>query len=272
MKYREITPPKHLQHVIRFFWIAEADADSAESVAFRIVADGCPGIIFQQSNSRYAHGAVISEPLPNLFLYGQTTRHGILCSFGKTYTIGVNLYSYALKTIFGYDADEFMDEIVDLDLVQPDLYERLCYAWKTKGKIELLCSFLTEQIAQNTFVDDKPVMSSIRQINESRGNIPIQSIHSELQLSERQFQRRFKQQVGVTPKLFSRIIRFQSALQQVRSHQYQQLSDVAFDNGYADQSHFIRDFNEFAGLNPGAYDKGDVSFICRHREWNMAFS
>jgi AraC-like DNA-binding protein len=78
-----------------------------------------------------------------------------------------------------------------------------------------------------------------------------------LNLSERGFQRRFNQHVGISPKLFSRVCKFQAALGQLKNNNYANLSDVAFDNGYADQSHFIRSFKEFAGFSPYQFQKRD---------------
>lgn len=270
MQYREIEPPSDLKHIIRFFWIARADAHPSESVAYRIVADGCPGIIFQKSNSRFAPEIKEESPLPNLFIYGQTTKHGILRSSGKAYTIGVNFYSYALKTIFGFDADEAMDELISMDAFDNYLYEKLNDADTTEGRIDHICDFIRKQMEKHAY-KDSAIMHSILQIKKNRGDLQVYTLYNDLQISERQFQRRFKRQVGLTPKLFSRIIRFQSAFNQVHSQNYRQLSDVAFDNGYADQSHFIRDFKEFAGLSPGAYENPQVSLICQHREWNVAF-
>ncbi|MEJ7662748.1 MAG: helix-turn-helix domain-containing protein [Hymenobacter sp.] len=69
-------------------------------------------------------------------------------------------------------------------------------------------------------------------------------------MSERSFQRRFKQAVGVSPKLFARICQFQDSLAQLRRAEYEKLSDIAYAHDYADQSHHIRAFREFAGSTP----------------------
>jgi AraC-like DNA-binding protein len=61
--------------------------------------------------------------------------------------------------------------------------------------------------------------------------------------------------VGISPKLFSRICRFQATLQQLRTNGFDKLSDIAFEHNYADQSHFIRSFKEFAGVSPFQYQK-----------------
>lgn len=89
----------------------------------------------------------------------------------------------------------------------------------------------------------------------SKGNIALKRLQLELQLSERSFERKFKEYIGISPKLFARICRFQASLQQLRSNDFSKLSDIAFEQEYADQSHFIRAFKEFAGFSPFQYQK-----------------
>ncbi|MBC8045504.1 MAG: AraC family transcriptional regulator, partial [Fimbriimonadaceae bacterium] len=74
-------------------------------------------------------------------------------------------------------------------------------------------------------------------------------------LSIRQFERNFKEFSGFRPKLFSRIIRFQSALSEY-DNKGKPLTEIAYACGYYDQSHFIHDFKEFSGHYPKHYFSG----------------
>jgi AraC-like DNA-binding protein len=74
-------------------------------------------------------------------------------------------------------------------------------------------------------------------------------------MSERSLERKFRQHIGISPKLFSRINRFQEAFRLLKNNNYIKLSDIAFDAGYTDQSHFIREFKEFTGFAPYKYQK-----------------
>jgi AraC-like DNA-binding protein len=96
---------------------------------------------------------------------------------------------------------------------------------------------------------------AISSIIQSKGGVPLQDLQKYLQISERSFERKFKQYVGITPKLFSRISRFQASLHELRIGLHNKLTDVAYENDYADQSHFIRSFKEFAGCSPLQYQK-----------------
>jgi len=71
-------------------------------------------------------------------------------------------------------------------------------------------------------------------------------------LSPRQFQRRFETQVGMTPKLFARTIRFDRALAARRDDRSRAWTEIVHDLGYFDQAHFIRECRTFAGLPPNS--------------------
>jgi len=87
------------------------------------------------------------------------------------------------------------------------------------------------------------------------GLIPLKNIQTELHITERTFQRLFEFHVGVSPKLFSRICQFHSAFQHVNLGPNTRLTDIAYQTGYSDQSHFIRTFQEFTNYSPSGYLK-----------------
>src|SRR5690606_13999186 len=84
---------------------------------------------------------------------------------------------------------------------------------------------------------------------------PLSGLFDELKINERTLQRLFKKYVGISPGQFRRICQFQSAFEQIRNKQFERLSDVAYEQNYADQSHFIRSFREFTEKSPGEYLK-----------------
>jgi transcriptional regulator GlxA family with amidase domain len=71
-------------------------------------------------------------------------------------------------------------------------------------------------------------------------------------LSPRQFERRFKHLIGVTPKAFARLVRFEAVRDTLYQNPTQSMTDVAHQFGYTDQSHFIHDFKAFARCTPTA--------------------
>jgi AraC-like DNA-binding protein len=81
----------------------------------------------------------------------------------------------------------------------------------------------------------------------------VADVSGKIALSSRRFIQVFTDEVGLTPKLFCRVRRFQEAVRRIGTGQRVNWAIVALDCGYFDQAHFIHDFRAFSGLNPSAY-------------------
>jgi transcriptional regulator GlxA family with amidase domain len=100
-----------------------------------------------------------------------------------------------------------------------------------------------------------PFDLAMLELVKMNGNIPMDSIASMACLSLRQFERVSKERIGVSPKLFARLVRFSSAYRLRESFPQYTWTRIAYDSGYFDQMHMIRDFKEFAGVAPGIIEK-----------------
>jgi AraC-like DNA-binding protein len=252
MHYKQIPPPEHLKQWVRFFWALETDGEVSH--VLNPLADGCPGIIFQNALDGQFHDPA-KHLMPEIFLYGQTINCSPLFLNGKFATVGICFYPSALKTLFRITASELTDSCVDVTLLINQLREPLVNSISLTEKIEIFSSRIWDLVKKTKPAADNATDFAIRRIVETDGNIELRSLQKEMQLSERGFQRKFNQYVGISPKLFSRVCRFQASLRQLRKSNFHNLSDIAFDNGYADQSHFIRTFKEFAGFSPLQFQK-----------------
>ena len=258
MKYQRLSPPPDLQAYVRYFWVAENTDVAIAAKTFGPIADGCPGMLLQPAET-----SALYDPhgyrFPTLFLYGQTIAPIRIHASGTFRTVGVFLYPDALKTIFGLDADESTNGCIDLSLHSETrtfrLPERMVDASTIHEQLEVICHYLRYQISRNSTPSDPITQYAIAQLRQSNGGITLKTLQQELQFSERSLERRFKQVVGISPKVFSQVCRFQATLRQLRTGTYDKLSDIAFDHAYADQSHFIRSFREFTGFSPHQYQK-----------------
>lgn len=256
MNYQEIQPPDHLRQWIRYFWVLENDSPNDSNQILSPLADGCPGIIFQHSSKGHFYDPY-EKHLPEIFLYGQTIQPADLYLEGQFKSIGICLYPSALKSLFQFNASELTDSCLDLSLLIRQLKEPLLNSPTIADQIEIFSSHIEALTRKKDASVDRVTAYALTRIAESNGNISLRNLQKELQLSERGLQRKFDQHVGISPKLFARVCRFQATLAQLKNNNFNNLSDIAFDNGYADQSHFIRTFKEFAGFSPLQFQKSN---------------
>jgi len=129
-----------------------------------------------------------------------------------------------------------------------------------------MCDFLEARL-KNERTEYAKIFSSVHLISSSGKMTSIKALADDSFLSMRQFERRFKEFSGFSPKLFLRIKRFNSVLK--RTFEDKSLTQIAIECGYYDQSHFIHDFQKFSGRNPKDYfrpetipatDRGTVEF------------
>jgi AraC-like DNA-binding protein len=258
MKYAQIPPPASLENYVQYFWTLESDVASPEPISIGPLADGCPGLMFQNKEIGIYFDQY-DNPLSEVFIYGQTVKRTYLYLIGKFETIGVCFFPYALKSVFGFDADSLTDSCLNLSVItskkENNVTEQLLNSPSVNHKLEILSLCLSSQAQKNGIYVDSMTSHALSQIIHSKGNISLPKLHHELKISERSMERKFKQHVGVSPKLFSKILRFKEALKQLKSNNYDKLSDIAYDLDYSDQSHFIRVFKEFTGLSPFQFQK-----------------
>lgn len=261
MNYQSFTPPDVLKPFIRYFWTLESTGAHDQPKTFGAIVDGCPGVIMVRSEKE-AFCDEQNKRLPEIFLYGQTLKPVSFTSAGNVNAVGICFQPHALKSVFGFDAGDLTNGCVDLTQLarkHEGFPEKLFTAACAKDQIETLSGFMTDNIRSNTRQVDETTKYALAQIVQTNGNIPLKDLQQKLQMSERSLERKFNQAIGISPKLFSRICRFQESLNQMRKSNFDKLSDIAYESKYADQSHFIRVFKEFSGFSP-------LEFIKQSRE------
>ncbi len=105
----------------------------------------------------------------------------------------------------------------------------------------------------NQKVIDKSILQSFSIINETNGQIKVDDLAYKVNSSKRNFERKFKDATGITPKEFIQNTRFDHSVKLLKSSD--DLNDITYDCGYYDQSHFIHNFKDVTGITPENYSK-----------------
>jgi len=146
-----------------------------------------------------------------------------------------------------YDAsDLFGNEIHEVNY---KLHEAKCF-YEIKEIIE---QFLLGKV--KLLKRALPFDNAMLELLRLNGNVPIEQIASLACLSLRQFERLSKERIGLSPKVFARLVRFSKAYRLRENFPNLSWTSIAYESGYFDQTHFIRDFKEFAGIAPGVIEK-----------------
>ncbi len=163
---------------------------------------------------------------------------------------------FALSTVFKVSAQDLKAKPIALNLWNAHksmaLNVQLTHSRSLQEKLEVLAHFILAQIEGNRR-DCELVRYATDAIMQNPKTDVLSQLIEDLHLTERTFQRIFKKYVGVTPNEYRRICQHYFAFSQLKGGHFEKLSDVAFNNGYFDQSHYIRSFREFTDTTPNEY-------------------
>ena len=178
-----------------------------------------------------------------------------VASSGPSGGVQVNFSILGARLFLDQPLDALRNQSVPLEDVLGSLAARLTAMLQDAPDWDARFGILDREIARrlrSTRVLPAPqVCWTWRRIVETQGRIDIGRIVEEVGWSQRHLITRFRSDIGLSPKTMARVMRFGRAAQLLRLAARPDLSTVALDCGYYDQSHFTREFRAFAGVTPG---------------------
>ncbi|MEO9887920.1 MAG: helix-turn-helix domain-containing protein [Balneola sp.] len=167
--------------------------------------------------------------------------------------------------------DSINDSIVPAETIFGNsanlLRDRLISAEQPETKFKLANKFLSERLNQD-FIPHKSIFKAIDQISNQPdfSSVMMMGLIKESGFSKKHFIDLFKKSVGVTPKYFQRILRFNCIMPKVQQELDISWPQISAECGFYDQAHFIKDFKKFSGYNPEAFlteqkGHGEVNFF-----------
>jgi AraC-like DNA-binding protein len=170
--------------------------------------------------------------------------------------IGVHFRPGGAFPFLGVSADDLTDTHVDLETLwgaeAAQLRESLCAAGDAAQRFRVLEQALRAHLFR-PLEHHYAVRFALGVFLHADSDSTVRNVAKGLGLSQRRFIEVFAREVGLTPKLFCRLRRFQRALSSLGLASEPDWSKLVVDCGYSDQSHFIHDFRDFSGLKPTEY-------------------
>ena len=260
MIYRTLTPQPPLSDFVDLFWAAEGHAPA--HARERLLPSGTMQLIINLREDRLR---IYERQHTDRF---QSFRGSLICGAHSEFfvidtasqqsVIGVHFKPGGAFPFVKLPADELRDTHVSLEIlwgqsVATRLRDQLLEAMTPEARFRILEHFLMGQAAR-PLVRHPAVACALSEFSRAVPHMrTISEVAEQAGLSQRHFIQLFSEEVGLTPKVFCRVRRFQKVLRLVYQARQIEWADVATACGYFDQSHFIRDFRAFSGFNPSTY-------------------
>ena len=255
--FQLLAPPVDLQPFVRFFWAVRA-AGTIEPE--RVIPDGCCELIlhFGARPRRLLGDSCLLQP--DSFVFGQVERAIELEMRGDVDVFGVRFQPVGVAALWGVDASTLGPRECALDelfsgsrkLHAEHMHEAAPdpSSLAVRARYETVVSWLRASARRGRSRYVLRAAAALAYIEQS--NADARSAARAIGVSRRGLERAFRIAVGLSPAAYWRLRRIDDCARELRRRDWT-LSAIALDAGYADQSHFSREFKDVVGLSPGAY-------------------
>jgi AraC-like DNA-binding protein len=252
LKLTEVAPFGRLGLYVRAFQLLTTEEPAHVAVLDFGGADVSLPLTFGDS---ILAGNAQPAAVPSGALVGSRTRSVWLRFDGRIDQVNVSFFPGAAAALAGVSMTELVDRIVSPDDIWPHHFsEALAESvpLPASQRISRLSALLLASV--EPYGDPDPqVREAVRLIRASGGRVRVHRLADQVNLSVSQLERRFRQRVGLAPKLLARQTRAARLAEAAMSTSTPDWAKLALEHGYADQAHLVREFQELMGLPPGRF-------------------
>ncbi|WP_373524589.1 DUF6597 domain-containing transcriptional factor [Aquiflexum sp.] len=253
-------PSQVLQPFIKCYYILEGDFGRKTRDVF--FADGCIEMIFNFDVDFYRNGK--KEYWAKVI--GQITEPLEVMAAGKGKCFGIWFHPHGFSNFSNIPVGHFTDKAIQLnDFFEAPFLGRI-QELNFKGDVNQLITFINAFFERKLIVHTYEPKNKLLEFAMSKLTLEtpadISILCDELNISRRYLELIFAEKIGLSPKLFQRILKFQKALSEVKANR-QKLTEIAYEFNYFDQPHFIREFKKFTDELPSNYQKKEypISYL-----------
>ena len=256
---RTRAPVSGLRPFVKTLWASDgiADATSPGWERERVLPTGGMHLVFRLSEHplRVYDGAddLEGREIGLAIVGGSRSSYYLRDVSQPVLSVGAAFHPGAAGLLLGVPADELAERHTPLDELwgraAADAREHLALAGPIERQLDAFEALLAARLPWVRGLHPA-VAGALERLGEGGG---LRTAVEQSGYSQRRFIELFRRAVGLSPKRYCRVVRFQSALARVAARRAASWVDVALAAGYSDQPHFNRDFREFSGISPGRY-------------------
>jgi AraC-like DNA-binding protein len=226
----------------------------------KVLPNGCVEIIINLGARPITVYGAENDARPqidgDLLISGLHTTSFVIGSSSRGAALGICFKPGGAYAILGFPVDELKDKHINLFDIWPSVTEELQQRlWETPertARFRIIEHWLAQRISADHMLHPA-VAYALGEFQRQAGATTIQNLTTQVGLSKKRLIDLFRSQVGLTPKQYLRVQRFQQALSHIHRADAIAWADLALTYGYYDQAHFIHDFRALAGVTPAAY-------------------
>jgi AraC-like DNA-binding protein len=257
VSYHISKPSFFLSQYVKQYWAIENCLPNGNQHIQRIVPNGLMELMFYFGDKPQALDS-IKNICDNTIISGQQRGYYDLLVTGNLSMFSISFQPYGAKLFFDLPLSEFYDQNISLKYLLKDKVKQLeSTLYESKSFEEKICiveKFLFNQLKNcNKKYELNRIRNSVMLINQSKGLIDIERLSSSACLSRKQYERCFAEYIGSSPKQFLRTVRFQNTLLEKQTNKSINLTELAYNCGYYDQSHMINEYKQLSGKTPSQY-------------------
>ncbi len=239
-------PSEELLPFVRYYWILKTN-QNLDTLTFPI---GCPQLIFHRKNGFYIPELKAAQA--RFSISGQVNFPARMQSKGDIETIVVVFYPHAIGTVFNIPVSSFYNQEIDgyslgdkwLNMLADDVLN----ANDTQEAVKIIENRLLSRLEEAQIYKFNRIEAAMKELFRD-STTTVESMAQTACFSRKQFERVFFDAVGMKPKEYSKVTRFQKSLWLMQSGN-RDFAAIAYSCGYADQSHFIRECRRYSGHTP----------------------
>jgi AraC-like DNA-binding protein len=255
MKYQEFLPHSSLQDLVHCIWILERTY-GAEAPYEDVTPDGWVELVLC-FGARYGflRDGGEAQEMPGAFMVGLQKKPLRFRCDGTMRILGVRLHAWAAQPVLGTPAQAPSNPNTCLGSDWHGLVEAIqprMMADDYEQAVSMVEDHLIKALLGTVF-DRDTLRAAANLLYHTKGQVKVVDLAEHCCLSHRQLQRKFKEGSGTTPKHLARVIRFEEIRKRLMFDPQTNLTALAYEFGYSDQSHFIRDFKELSDQTPGEF-------------------
>lgn len=264
MQYKVYMPLPELLPFVKCFWSLEDDGIVEKPAKQRVLPDGCMEMIFHYGDlyeQFFEDGSSIIQP--RSFVFGQISSYIEIAPTGTTGLIAARFLPEGLTPFLEIPVSTLFNKAVAIESVfgekGKELEKEIINVADNLERKQLIESFLLSRITEPHTIH-AITKECVDIIFQSRGQLDVVELAGKLKINRRNMERKFEAAIGMSPKQLSRVVRLQTTLKMLGQKKFSSLTELAYENGYYDQAHFIKDFKEFTGISPKSFFSENLKF------------